>query len=350
MDLIVEDKTKSLGYLLDYKKIYFDLGDSNTFQITVRATPETAVWLRRDNVVYSPGTEYGGLIGRVKLSVKNNTYTVSGYTFRGLLEMKLIEPTHGVDYAILDPETFTPKTPDINQCVGWVLENYCNDALLSFLPAQNTGIKITTKYQFKRYCTGLSGLVDFLKRSGCRVEIKAMEVDGMCKVYVGAVPIATYKNLTSSDGATYFSADDNGMGINYLVALGKGTLKNRLRARLYVDEKTGKIKRQLNGTPGYPKVNGIIKAYLYELSSEDNWSKLRDAGIEKLKELMNKQSFSASADNIDAGIGDIIGASDEISGQEMESPITQKSVTMEGGDCKITYKTQSEGDVEDEDY
>ena len=350
MDLIIEDRTRALGYLLDYKKVYFDLGDSNTFQITVRATPEMAICLKKGNLIYSPGTEYGGLIGRVKLSVKHNAYTVSGFTFRGLLEMKLIEPAHGVDYAILDPATFTPTTPDINQCIGWILENYCNDKMFSFLATEKIGIKITTKYQFKRYCTGLSGLKDFLKRSGCRVEIKALEIDGMCKVYVGAVPIATYKSLTSNDGATYFAADDNGMGINYLVALGKGTLKNRLRARLYVDEKTGTIKRQLNGTPGYPPVNGIIKAYLYELSSEDNWSKLRDAGIEKLKELMNAQSFSASVDNIDAGIGDIVGASEEIGGQEMESPIIQKMVEMESGDCKITYKTQSEGDVEDENY
>lgn len=350
MDLMVESGSKSLGYLMDYEKAYFDLGDKNTFQITVRATKETAKWLKYGNLVYSPGTEYGGLVGRVKLSTKKSQYTVSGFTFRGLLEHKIIEPDFGKDYEILDPASgFSSESPDINECIAWILNKHCNDTVFVFYSCAATGINVTKSYQFKRYCTGLEGISAFVKGYGCRLEIKAVEEKGMCKVYVGAVPVTVYENLVENDGTAYFAADDNRMGINYLIALGKGELAKRLKVRLYVDEKTGTIKRIVNDKSGYPPVNGPIKAAIYEQTSEDNWTKLKEAGIEKLKELMNSQSASASVENIDAAIGDVVGASDSISGERISSPVVQKQVTLEAGTHSIVYKTQSEGEVNDED-
>lgn len=347
MDLIVERGAKSLGYLMDYEKVYFDLGSSNTFQITVRATKEYHDLLKTGNLIYSPGTEYGGIIGRVKLSKKRNVYTISGFTFRGLLEHKIIEPDYGNDYEILDI-TKLPGT-DLNDCIAWTLNKHCNNATFAFYAAGKSNVKVSKNYQFARYCTGLSGLTSLVKGSGCRLEIRAEEVDGMCKVLVGAVPVTTYDNLASNDGASYFASDSNKMGINYLIVLGKGKLKSRLKVRLYVDERTGTIKRQLNPALGYPNVNGIIKAAIYELSSEDNWTKLKESGIEKLKELVNTQSFSASVENIDAEIGDVVGAVDDISGETFTSPITEKAVTIEAGHTSVTYKTKSEVDI-DEDY
>ena len=47
--------------------------------------------------VYAPGTEYGGIIGEFDTSTAENRISVKGYTWRGMMDHKIIRPAAGAE-------------------------------------------------------------------------------------------------------------------------------------------------------------------------------------------------------------------------------------------------------------
>ena len=76
----------------------FEIGDTeNSFLVTcLRSEWET---ITDGSRIYMPGTEYGGLFKRLKTNTKNGTIAAGGYTWRGMLQHKILSPPAGADYA-----------------------------------------------------------------------------------------------------------------------------------------------------------------------------------------------------------------------------------------------------------
>lgn len=127
--------------------------------------------------------------------------------------------------------------------------------------------------------------------------------------------------------------DENYRGINHLICLGKGELKDRKVIDLYVQE-DGSIEKDRQH---YKGIEEIAEIYDYSNAEEDE---LYKKGIEKLKNEMNSSEFKAEVDEVeeDWPIGDSISGRDYISGIEVSQPIIEKNCTVKDGEIEIEYK------------
>ena len=313
---------------LSPKKIDVDLGDSRDFQAVFAA----ADWqddLTYQNRIFIPGTEYGGIIGGIETDTEEETVTVSGYTWRGVLQNKVISPAAGQSYKVVSGE--------LNAVVGALL---LEQGISGLFVASNENTEISvTNYQFDRYCTLLAGVEKMLKSKGYRLEVVYVQQEQGASGYVrlSAVPAVDYSETIeySQDSELHFTFTQTRNGVNHLVCLGKGELAEREVIHLYV-QGDGSISTT---TPYYTGLAEIAQTY-ENTSTED----LQEDGTQKLQELMSRQTFKMSVDSLDfeVEIGDIIGGRDYITGMAMKKPIVNKIYTEENGTVKIAYKVEGD--------
>lgn len=276
--------------------------------------------------VLVPGTEIGGILGELGTNTAADSVTWNGLTWRGYLAEKVIEPPHGEDYYTAAGE--------LNNVLRDLIEPKFSGVFV--VPEINTGV--TVNYQFKRYCTLLDGLTDMLKEVGYRLDIKYNEGEpNECGyVEVQAVPIVDYSNQIelSRDSQLHFRMADKRNGVNHLIVLGKGELKDRTVIHLYV---------QADGSIGdnqyYFGIDNIERVY-ENTSAED--SDLRKEGIKRLEELMNKKIFEMDVETlgIDVTIGDVVGGRDHITGMYMAKPVENIIVKIEDGIISKEYRLE----------
>lgn len=327
--VVISDKNgKEIKYL-DYKKTDFDLGDTKDFNIVISADNYDEN-IKYGNRVFMENTEYGGIIGGIETNTSENTITLSGYCFRGILGKQVIVPPKNQAYKKVSGELNT------------VIKNLINDMGISSLfnvSDIDTGISVTN-FQFDRYCTLLDGLVKLLKSKNYKLQIKYIQGEKGTSGYVelSAVPVMDYSDSIefSQDSNVNFSFKEIKNGVNHLICLGKGELIDRIVIDLYVD-KNGNI-----GTTKYFKGLDEITEVYEDTNSES--SELKENGIEKLQEIMNMKIFKmdVSSLNIDIDIGDIVGGRDYITGNSLKSPIINKIYTDENGIESIEYKIEGD--------
>ena len=200
----------------------FEVGDEeNSFLVTIPRPEWESV--ANDSRIYIPGTEYGGLYKRLESDTKNNSVAVGGLTWRGMLQKKIISPPSGQDYAI--------DSGELNQIIGARV----SAAFPGLFVGSSESTGITVSYQYYRYVTLYDGLKALLKSVGYKMQIEYDQV--LRKVVVSAVPIVDYSSEIeySSDMSADYSMIIDRTGINHLICLGQGELKNRIVEHLYVD-------------------------------------------------------------------------------------------------------------------
>jgi len=277
--------------------------------------------------VFIKDTEIGGVLGEVSSSTATNTLIWLGYTWRGLMEKKVIVPPEGQDYYTVNGELNTILRNLIEPMFGGVF----------VVPEINTGAII--KYQFDRYCTLLSGITKMLKSIGYRLEISYNEgvSNGSGWVEVSAVPIVDYSNdiELSQDSRLNFTMKDKMNTVNHLIVLGKGELQERNVFHLYAQEDGS-----LGQTQFYFGVDEIVE--VYENTSIDT-AELENAAFEEFEKRRNSKSFEMDVESlgIDVAIGDIIGGRDYITGMYMAKPLANIIIKISGG--KITKEYKLEG-------
>lgn len=304
----------------------FEIGDEeNSFLVTCpRAEWESVA---NDSRVYIPGTEYGGLFKRLESDTKNNSVAVGGLTWRGMLQRKIISPPSGQDYAT--------DSGELNQILGSRVSAAFPGLFVG--SSESTGIVVT--YQYNRYTTLYDGLKALLKSVGYKMQIEYDQIQR--KVVVSAVPIVDYSNEIeySSDMSADYSMTIDRTGINHLVCLGSGELKNRTVVHLYVDG-NGVISQ----TQTFYGENEIAEVYDYAGASRDD---LIQSGIDQLKNEINLNEFSINLESErEVAVGDIVGARDYITGYTVTAPITTKLIKFEDGLIKIEYKLSSDIEIE----
>lgn len=308
--------------------IDISIGKENTFLVKV-ARQKWRPEMTFGNVVYIKNTEYGGIIGEVDSDTSADEISLQGYTWRGLLDKKIIQPPAGQDYKKVSGE--------LNQVIGTLISGQFGEYFS--VSQENTGVTVSN-YQFDRYCTLLAGIVKMLKSVGYRLRIKYIQQEEGQPAYIelAAVPIVDLSQQIelSQDSRLNFTFKNVKNGVNHLVCLGKGELKDRQVINLYVQE-NGSI-----GTTQY--YTGLQEiAATYEDTSSDS-AALQEKGTEKLQDLMNHTEFSmdvASLD-IDVEIGDIVGGRDYITGMYAAKPVAQKIYHVENGAESIEYELEGE--------
>lgn len=310
----------------------FDVELSGT-KMDFEMTVPYAAWdgsIDFDCRIYVPDTEFGGIVKEIESDTNNQMIYVRGFTWRGQLCKKVISPPSGADYKTISGE--------LNSCISAIIGS--EFGTLFQASDADTG-KSVTDYRFERYCRMHDGLMDMLATMGCRLEITYKQTQAGGYVLVSAVPIVDYSNEVelSSDGRMNFKSLENRRGVNHLICLGQGELRDRVVVHLYAQE---------DGTVGttqhYTGVEEFCETYDSNNSDADQ---LTESGTKKLIELMNSQSFTAAAgdDLEDTGImlGDIISGRDYITGQQISKPIAKKILRLKSGRATVEYELEGEG-------
>lgn len=311
---------------LVYKEYDFEVGDEeNSYLITCNS----AEWetIEDGSRIYIPNTEYGGLFKRLEVDTKKGTVAAGGYTWRGMLQNKIIIPPSGQDYAT--------DSGELNAVIGARV----SAAFPGLFVGSSTPTGVTVSYRYNRYVTLYDGLKAMLKSVGYKMQISYDQE--AARVVVEAVPIVDYSNQIeySSDMNADYTMNMEATGINHLICLGQGELKNRTVVHLYVDG-NGNI----STTQTYFGVNEIVGVYDYAGATRAD---LIQSGTEQLAQEVNKNTFSIELESEkDVAIGDVVGGRDYITGMKMTAPITTKIVTWRNGFEKTEYKLSDDITVE----
>lgn len=304
----------------------FEVGKSeNSFAIEIKRQEYEHIQDRAR--IYIPGTEYGGLFRRLATNTSQDVITPGGLTWRGMMQKKIISPPSGMDYAT--------DSGELNAIVKSRVESALPGLFIG--TTASTGVEVT--WQYARYCTLEEGLSDMLKSKGYRLNIEYSQEDKA--VVVSAVPIVDYSQSIefSADMRINYNMSMQGDGVNHLICLGSGELKDREVYHLYVDE-NGNI----GTTQYYTGIEEITEIFDYAGAELDD---LIQTGTQRLKEIRNTNIFEIKVDpDTELAIGDIVGGRDYLSGMTMRSPISGKIVKWEQGFQTVEYRLEDDVTVE----
>lgn len=321
--IICNVEKKEIGKLPDSASFDFDVGDTNDVEITCeKGLLDFGMYL------ICPGTEYGAIIEERDSWTNEAEEKWTGNAFRRFLQEFIIEPPAGQDYRVVKGDAHDV----MRQVLNGAFDN------LFTIPETASGIDVGT-YQFDRYTDALSGFAKMLKRKGARIniEVKQGGSNEPFSVVLSAVPT---QNLSeeieySQDSKIAINLKESRRGINHLICLGKGELKDRQVVHLYA---------QLDGSISQTKYYTGLKerTATYELSYAEDINELIKSGTDHLKEIMGTKTMSMSVQDTELQIGDIIAGRDYETGLYLQKPVVQKIVRMESGTATVEYKVEGE--------
>lgn len=271
------------------------------------------------SLFYKENTEIGGVIQRLKINTSDNTITMIGPTFRGLLEKEFVQPPAGKDYINLNNEA--------NTCINTLI----GDRFGGLYTVDNVGASnINVKYDV-RDINLLQALEKALGASNARLCIRH-QIDE--KVHLCAEKISDMSSTLQYD-------NDYQMGMivkteskpyNHILCLGKGELLNRLRVNLY-----------LQNDGSWSELNQVYtgldrKTYKHEDVNVDDRAELIKNATEKVADANESNTLDISFDADDAELFDIVSAKEKITGISFKESITQKIIKISDGDISISYK------------
>lgn len=305
---------EEIGYMTDYNAD-IEIGGNNDFQID---TPSTSKLLDFGYGVYVNSTEYGGIISSIVVDTSAKKISYSGQTWRGILSNYIIKPDSGQDYKIVSGTA--------SSIISSLVSDFGISSRYSVITNSNI---IVSNYQFDRYCTLLDGLDKMLKSVNARLNIIC--TNGTVTLEPVAIHDYSAELEYSQDNDINFKITDNRDGVNHLVCLGKGDLKDRQVVDLYV---------QQNGSIGATQYyTGLAeRAQVYDYSSVESLDELTKSGIQKLTELQNSQKLEMTVGDIAVELGDIVGGRERITGIVMAKPISKKIVKISNNKLKISYE------------
>ena len=311
---------------LEFSEYDFEVGDTeNSFLVTCLRSEWKTIY--EGSRIYIPDTEYGGIFKELKTNTKNGTISCGGYTWRGMLQNRILSPPSGQDYAT--------DSGELNAVVGARVRA----AFPTLFEGSNESTGKYVSYQYNRYVSLYDGLKAMLKSVGYKLKLSYVQDDG--KVKAEAVPIVDYSSEIeySSDMNANYYMTKSGMGVNHLICLGQGELKDRTVVHLYVDANGNISQRQT-----FFNENEIAEVYDYAGAARAD---LIQSGTEQLKELRSQNSFRIDLESErDVEIGDIVGGRDYTSGMRMTAPITSKTVKWRNGFETTEYKLSDDVNIQ----
>lgn len=317
MDLIyMNSSMEDIAVLKAYE---FDLAygsDENDFELKVSTENHCC---EAGYYVYIEGTEYGGIIDAVASDTANEEVTYTGRTWHGILNSKVLCPDAGQDYLTVSGEA--------NTVLGTLISRMGLSAL--FAASSETSTLTLSNYRMERYVTAYDGIRKMLKSVNGKL---LMSYNGE-KVILSAVPIVDYTDDGFDSDILSFTLKMTERKVNHLICLGKGELKDRLVVHLYADA-SGNISQTQTQT-GLDEYSAV-----YDYSSVEDEDELIEAGTQRLSELQKQDDLDISLDETEDAydVGDIVGATDNVTGISIAVPISKKIVVIQNGQESISYE------------
>jgi len=335
MDFIVADANKNeKAFLVDFEQLDIDIGKQNDFELRIPRAVSKKLALELGGFLFCPGTEYGGVITRVAVESTEDTMMWQGVTWRGLLDMDIIVPPLGHDYRVV--------TGEANDIIRTVLTENDSAGVFFTVPETDSGVGFTN-YQFGRYITKLDGLAKMLLSEDSRLQIHVIQgaANEGFHVLCEAVPIIDHSDEIeySDDYKLNISiAQDNG-GVNHLICLGRGELRDRQVAHLYL---------HADGTVSETKYYSGFdeRIAVGEYGSAESIDELVSNGTEKLLELASSKSLGLAVADIDVDIGDIVGGRNREFGITLKKPVVSKILRV--GNNQESISIEVEGNQKNE--
>lgn len=319
--IYTDTSRKELGYLTHFDADV-EIGEydvsKNDFELTLSLEDRDPLYTV-SSLFYKEDTEIGGVIQRLKINTSDNTITMIGPTFRGLLEKEYVQPPAGSAYLILNGEA--------NACINTLI----SDRFDGLFVVDNIGASnINVRYDV-RDINLLQALEKALGASNARLCIRH-RIDG--KVHLYAEKINDLSNTLQYDNDYQIGmiVKTESKPYNHILALGKGELLDRLRVNLYL---------QTDGS--WSESNEVYKGlsrktYKHEDVNVEDRAELIKNATEKVSEANETDTLEISFDADNAELFDIVGAKENITGISFKEPITQKIIKISDGDISISYK------------
>ena len=318
MDLIYANSSREdIGVIPDYD---FDLAfgsDENDFELTVSRNDHCC---EAGYYIYIEDTEYGGVIDAITSDTAAEDVIYSGRTWHGILNSKILCPDAG--------ESYLTVSGDANTILGTLLSRMGLTALFSASSAPS-GINVSG-YQFARYVSGYDGIGQMLKSVSAKLRVA---YSGGSAV-LSAAPIVDYTQDGLDSDQLALKVKKTANKVNHLICLGSGELANRTVIHLYADA-SGNISQTqtFTGTAEYTAV--------YDYSNAEDTAELIKGGTERLKELLQQDDLTVDVNEVDDpyDVGDIVGASDDVTGVTIAVPITKKIIRVQSGIVSVDLET-----------
>lgn len=318
MDIIYTDGNGiELGFLPETITADIDVGNTDDFEFVSQENI-----LEENSMFYIENNEIGGKVKRISYDTESGEIFYGGFTFRGMLKNKIIEPLSGQDFRTVE-----------NQTIYQIINDFLTEFQLTSLfiaDSDNTNI---SSFQFERYCTLYDGLTKMLSTKNLKLTFSFNLSDK--KVHIGTSIIADYSATTelSEDGNINMQITRKRDGINHLICLGTGELSERTVIHLFL---------QSDNTIGHNQYYfGIDEiAGIYDFSSCAD-EELEEKGIEKFKELMSGDNIEVEiSDTSDFELYDKISGKDYKTGINVSVRITNIIIKIENGEIKKEYKVE----------
>lgn len=214
--------------------------------------------------VFVPGTEYGGVVTKLKptRSAAGEAVSYEGQTWHGILNNHVIVPDSGT--------THYEPSGDADSVMGTLIGRLGIGAL--FETYQTAGVNVTGAF---RYAPAYDGICDMLRKAGYRLSVRFGLRSRKCSLH--AVPVRDFGDASGVAGHTPYSATLDYRPFNHIVALGKGEGKDRAVVDLYADE-SGNISTTQTLT-------GLLeRTYVYDVKGTDA-GELEDKARDKLSDI-----------------------------------------------------------------
>lgn len=315
---------EELGYI--DCEIDLEIGEENDFELRIRSDDWDKTKINYDFRIHIPETEYGGLVEDMRVLTKSNEIIWYGYTWRGLLTQKVVEPPENADHLFLNGE--------LNDVIRELIADKFDS--LFVVPKVNTEV-VLKNWKVDRYVTLYDTIMKFLDANGYRLQIESKK-EGINNVYVSmqAVPAKDYSDTIKYDQDCHvdFNVRDYRRGINHLVCAGEGQNEERVVLHLYVQE---------DGSIGKQKYYAGLseRTAVYNFSSADI-KQLEEDGTKRLNELRNYKSIDVTVEDMELELGDIIGGREQVTGIEIKKPIVRKILKIKDGKAVIEYKVKGD--------
>lgn len=321
-NIIVADENGKELRMLIFDTFDFEVGhEDNSFQIVIKREEYEKIPPKAR--LYIPGTELGGLFRELNTDTQQGTISPGGITWRGMMQKKIIQPAPGQDYAT--------DSGEINAIIKARVEAEFPGLFIGV----NDSTGETVNWQYERYCTMENGFKKMLQSVGYKLDLQYSQVDKA--VIAQAVPIVDYSSNVefSSDMRMNYQMQQQGDGVNHLICLGKGELRNRVVRHFYIDGDGNISTNQY-----YFGIDEI--AAVYDSGGSETVDLIKD-GKKELMELANNDVFSINVDSdIEIDIGDIVGGRDYLSGMTMTAPVWSKIIKHASGITTIDYTLEAD--------
>ena len=221
--IYTDSNYNELGYLThfdaDIEIGKYDVS-KNDFELTLSLEDRDPLFTV-GSLFYKENAEIGGVIQRLKINTSDNTITLIGPTFRGLLEKEYVQPPAGSAYLTLNGEA--------NTCINVLIDGrFSNLFVVDNIGASNINVKYDV-----RDINLLQALEKALGASNARLCIRH-RVDGKIHLYAEKINDLSDTLQYDNDYQIDMTVKTESKPYNHVLCLGKGELLNRLRVNLYL--------------------------------------------------------------------------------------------------------------------